>query len=378
MGNELIVRPEENLGWVAPRSFPEVKELGEWLIKQGILPESVKTGGQAATIVMAAMEIGLRPIEAFRHLYIVRGQLSMSTKLMVRLFRKAGHDYEIDEWSKEIVRGTLLLKNGKRYPHALTRKECDEAHWSQDWDKEKKAFVEKHTWKGMGKVMLMYRWLSTGIRAFAPECLDGMVTIDEASDAITPDDIEYDADLVDATGVTVLAQGCDTDSPTGRHTQQVSDRLPGNGRPPIAESTDAEYTEAEPTVILTGNEQRPHRPEILKAVIKDKIRTFTAERGDKDADNKLRGSVAGALGNLFARDNKTVATDKRHSLLSYLLGKTSTSELSDIECRVLLGWATDSIIEDGNRVYAPHPQAVEEARQVIEMLDAQAGQGRLL
>jgi len=221
MGNALIVRPEESVGWVAPRTFPEVKEMGEWLIKQGILPESVKTGGQAATIIMAGMEIGLRPIESFRHLYVVRGQPSMSTKLMVRLFRRAGHDYEIDEWTKDVVLGRLVLKNGKKYEHALTRAECDEAHWSHDWDKEKKAFVEKHTWKGMGKVMLMYRWLSTGIRAFAPECLDGMVTIDEAGDAITPDDVERDADMIE----------------TGAEPQATQ---------PEPEVAEAEYVEAEP------------------------------------------------------------------------------------------------------------------------------------
>lgn len=49
MGNALIVRPEESVGWVAPRTFPEVKEMGEWLIKQGILPESVKTAGRRPT-----------------------------------------------------------------------------------------------------------------------------------------------------------------------------------------------------------------------------------------------------------------------------------------------------------------------------------------
>jgi len=370
-GSDLIVRPEENLGWVAPRSFPEVKEMGEWLIKQNILPESVKTGGQAATIIMAGMEIGLRPIESFRHLYVVRGQPSMSTKLMVRLFRKAGHDYEIDEWTKDIVRGRLILRNGKRYEHELTRKECDAAHWSQDWDKEKKAFAEKHTWAGMGKVMIMYRWLSTGIRAFAPECLDGMVTIDEASDAITPDDVEYDADMIETTGVTVLSQDGDTDNPAGKHTQQITATEPG-GAGVLAGATDAEYTEqaSEPTVALTGNEQRPYSPEILKAVIAQKITDNTAKLGDKDATPEKQRTAVGAINKLmeqaFGKLEKDALDAARHDAMQYLLGKAHSSEWTDIECRVLLGWSQDPIVEDGNRIYAPHPDAIKEIKALVE------------
>ncbi len=352
MGNELMVRQQAQVGYVAPRSLADLKELGEFLISQGLAPENIKNGGQAALVIMAGMEIGLPPLYSLSHVYLVRGVPSLSTKVMVKLFRDAGHDYEIDEWTRDRVAGKIILKNGHICEHALTRAECDEAGWTGG----------KTTWKGAGgKTMLMYRWLSSGIRAFAPECLFGMMTPDEAEDAIPEDELDREATMP---RVTVEQPQASTPEPQEQE-----------------EPVEAEFTEAapEPTgYVLTGNETRPYAPEMLKAVIADKIAKYTAERGDRDATKQKRGATAGALNRLFDHDSETVATDKRHSLLIYLLDESSTNKLGDVECGVLLGWAQDWIEEDGARVPVPQPQAVEEARQVIEMLDAQAGQQRLL
>lgn len=363
MSNQLIVRPESQVGYV-PQGLDDLLRVGTLLVKSGLAPESVKTAEQAAIVMLKGMELGLKPLESFADVYVVRGQASLGTKLMMTLFRRAGHDFEIDEWTKDVVRGKFLLSNGRTYGHTLTRAECDEAHWSHDYDKERRVWVEKHTWKGMGKTMLMYRWQSTGIRAYCPEVLHGMVTTDEAEDAIPQAAIERDADMVEATGVTVIE--------TAPETVQLE---PEAAAPNVA---DAEYSEAEPepesepepAVTLTGNEQRPYSPEILKAVIWQKIKDNTAKLGDKDAIPERQRTAVGAINKLmeqaFGKLEKGALDAARHDAMHYLIGKPHCNGWTDIECRVLLGWSQDPIVEDGNRVYAPHPDAIREIKALVE------------
>ena len=49
------------------------------------LPEELKTKEQVAAVMMYGLELGLRPMTAIRHLYIVKGKVSPSAEVMAGL-----------------------------------------------------------------------------------------------------------------------------------------------------------------------------------------------------------------------------------------------------------------------------------------------------
>jgi len=173
MTNSLTIRP-------AVLSLAEIKERTALVLKSGLLPASVKTVEQAAVIALKGQELGIGMMQAFEEIYIVAGKPALGTKLLSALYLNAGHIYDIVERNTERVVIDFRRAGGKTYRHTLTMAEVHTARWNANWDREKKAWAEKPTWKSMPIIMLTYRALSTGIRVVAPECLYRMMTQDEA------------------------------------------------------------------------------------------------------------------------------------------------------------------------------------------------------
>lgn len=130
-------------------------------------------------------EIGLQPLQSFAHLYVVNGQVAMDTKLMYALYESRGHAVSLIESTDKQCSLTFHLRDGRKFDYTLTMAEAQAAHWHQNWNKEQNCWEDKPTWKSMPRIMLRYAAMRTGIRAYAPGCLFGMLTIDEAESTPT-------------------------------------------------------------------------------------------------------------------------------------------------------------------------------------------------
>lgn len=179
-------------------------ERAKQIVASGLLPASIKTPQQALIIMWKGREIGLKEMQSFAHLYVVNGQVAMDTKLMYALYESRGHTASLLESTAEKCTIKFHLRDGREFTYTLTMAEAQAAHWHQNWDKEKNTWVDKPTWKSMPRIMLRYATMRTGIRAYAPSCLFGMLTIDEA---------ESDNALADALDTQEIIEGSTREVP---------------------------------------------------------------------------------------------------------------------------------------------------------------------
>ena len=170
-------------GGLVPRNLVELMELAQMAIKSGLLPASIKTPEQAALIAIKGRELGITFMQSFESLFVVYGRVGMDTKLMASLLKRAGHEYRVIERTPARAVIDLYLK-GSLEPRRfeMTMEEAEAARWHMEYDKEKKEWRQKNTWRTMPARMLMYRCLSSAIRLLAPDCLFGMHTTDEIED----------------------------------------------------------------------------------------------------------------------------------------------------------------------------------------------------
>src|SRR5690242_14228047 len=76
---------------VAPAmSFSEVVAMGETLVKTGFMPQHIKTGGQAAAIIMTGQELGMKPMRAIRSLQLVKGKVVENADSQLARFKTDG------------------------------------------------------------------------------------------------------------------------------------------------------------------------------------------------------------------------------------------------------------------------------------------------
>ena len=212
--SELVKAPERALAPVEgtlPEVIEQFRAVAQGMSEARLLPARM-TPPQATMVMLKGAELGLKPMQALADLYVVNGQVAMGTKTMCALYRSAGHSYTIDVTTAQECAVTFRLRNGNELSYTMTMDEVTHAKWDQAYDKEQKVWNMKPTWRAMPRVMLRYACLRTGIRAFAPEVLAGMiVVVEEAGGAETGAVLgePLDEDTVDSTARDV------TDEPLG-------------------------------------------------------------------------------------------------------------------------------------------------------------------
>ena len=185
MADQLVPQAERAVTRPAPqvKTLDELKEVAIACQRSGILPQGT-TPEMAMIVMLKGQELGLRPMQSLGHIYVVHGNAALDTKLMVALYKSAGHSYKVIERTEKQVKIKFMLADGREYEHTLTMAEAQKA----GWDRDNKGV--KHTWAKMPLVMLTYRAMATGIRVCAPEVLMGSILKDEALDLAAPNDPE--------------------------------------------------------------------------------------------------------------------------------------------------------------------------------------------
>jgi len=171
--------------------------------------------------------------------------------------------------------------------------------------------------------------------------------------------------------------------------------LPGNGfallpsttpepEPPHEdheEIDDGEYTDDEDTDDLPGQPSmetepapaekkpapvRPYDPETVRDGIAKKV----ANKGTVTASEKQIQLLASQLDTCFAGENDS--TGKRHTVVKYLIGKTSLKDATGAEIVALLDWVKPT--QDDGGAYTPNPMSVKEAHAILTQAYRDAGQ----
>lgn len=170
-----------------PDSFEEMFQLAQVFVKSGLLPQSVKTAETALAIMLAGREMGLPPMQSFRGLYVVNGQVTMSAQHMAAKLIEAGVVYIIREMTADACEIEFRRSNGMHLAYRYTMEDAKTAQ-----------LTDKDNWKKFAKDMLYNRCMALGARKVAPDVLAGMYTPDEIAGASLSIDDEI-GEIIDVT-----------------------------------------------------------------------------------------------------------------------------------------------------------------------------------
>ena len=207
MGNEVAVRQNDAIA--RPESFEGLMQMADTLVKSGFLPSAIKTAAQAAAIMVAGREIGLSGMQSFRELYVVNGQVGMSTRLIVSFFKSYGGRYLFLERTPQTCTVRLIGPLGDEHDHTMTRQEADQMGITKEKNKETNQLQEKFNWRANPAGMLSNNTIKAAIRLWFPDCLLAALGPMQMPDADT-----VDAQVVEATVVEESSNGDSHAGPT--------------------------------------------------------------------------------------------------------------------------------------------------------------------
>lgn len=172
-------------GYLGP-DMESAGRLAKALVGTGLAPSGM-TAGQAFYVMLAGAELGLRgPIEALRHVVVIKGKPSISAELMRSMMLQAGCKLD---WLRTDATGATLK---------ITRPDGSSGTFTfDDKDAQRAGLINNNTWKQYPNAMYQARVTSLAARAFCPDMLRGAsYTPEELGVKATVSgegEIEYDA-----------------------------------------------------------------------------------------------------------------------------------------------------------------------------------------
>lgn len=98
--------------------FPSIVKLSEYISETEFVPDAMRRRPAAvAAAILTGRELGLPPMVALRHLYIIKGKVGQSAELMRALIQRAGHEINYVETSD-----TRCVVTGRRKDEQETTK----------------------------------------------------------------------------------------------------------------------------------------------------------------------------------------------------------------------------------------------------------------
>lgn len=156
--NALKVIPDNEWG--------QLKEIATFAFKSKMIPSSIDTFEKAMIIALKGRELGLQPMIAFSHIFVINGKPTLSAEIMLASIYEKYPDAEI--MLVESTDNRCVLKAKRPKETAFTEFVWDMARAAQ------LGLTGKDNWKKQPKTMLWWRCISEMKRAKFPEVLMGI------------------------------------------------------------------------------------------------------------------------------------------------------------------------------------------------------------
>jgi hypothetical protein len=139
------------------QQFNALIRFGDQLVKTQFLPTSIKTGQQAAAIILTGRELGLPPMQALRLISVINGKPTLAAELQLGMFvRRGGHAKWIESTNEKAVLH-LTAPNGDEHTETFTIEDAKRA-----------GLTSKQVWSQYPKMMLRARCSTGALRAIDP------------------------------------------------------------------------------------------------------------------------------------------------------------------------------------------------------------------
>ncbi len=179
---------------IVPRSLDEVMTVGKVLAASGFFRDSASQA-QAVAKIIAGQELGFGPMASMTGIYIVNGRVTLSANLMAAAIKRSGkYDYRVEKLNDEECCIKFFQRVDGKWEEigtsAITMKDAVAKGWHQEWDKDKREWREKATWKKYPANMLFARCISNGQKWYCPDIAGGPLYTPDEFDLPTNEDGE--------------------------------------------------------------------------------------------------------------------------------------------------------------------------------------------
>jgi hypothetical protein len=151
------------------------------LVQSGMLPGHIRTAPQFLAIVVRGRELGLAPMEAISHLFLVNGKVSLDvqTQLGIIYRRLPGARVEVLESTAKVARVAASRPGRNPIEYSFTVEEATQAQ-----------LMGKPIWRQYTKIMLLWRAIAQAARTEFPDVLAGVYAPGELPQDARPIEIE--------------------------------------------------------------------------------------------------------------------------------------------------------------------------------------------
>lgn len=243
----------------------------------GMVPDSIKTQAQAAAVMLAGWEVGIRPMTALRHVYLVNGKTNLEARAMMGVVRAADPaiTFDVPEYTHEAV---TIRMHRPGQPNAV------EVRYTLADAKASGQYERNPTWKKYTRDMLYAAAAARVCRIGAPDlinAIDSRLPTVNGTEAMMVESGAKDAHIIEAT-VTEIPRAAYNDGDSGAIPAEVAAHdTPTNFRPLIRDllkrmkaETDAEFFS---TYLDTLRGQYPHAHNDADQLVPSKLTNEEAE-----------------------------------------------------------------------------------------------------
>lgn len=156
-------------------TFGEIVSMGDTLVKTGFMPEHIKTGGQAAAIIMTGQELGMKPMRAIRSLQLVKGKVVENADSQLARFKSDGGRAKFLQLNERVAELYLVHPNGDEHTETFTIEDAEHAGLLKPSRNGEPSMYVKFP-----KPMLRSRAITNGLKSIGWEGGTGTYDPDEA------------------------------------------------------------------------------------------------------------------------------------------------------------------------------------------------------
>jgi hypothetical protein len=149
--------------------FATLMRMGNELVATGFLPQHIRTGGQAAAIIMTGRELGMDPMRSLRSLSMVKGKVIEDASSQLSRFKVDGGRAQFTTLDDETAELHLTHPNGDKHVEIYTIAMARTA-----------GLAGGDTWRKHTQAMLRSRAITAGLKSLGWEGGTGVYSPDEA------------------------------------------------------------------------------------------------------------------------------------------------------------------------------------------------------
>jgi hypothetical protein len=172
MGNEIQIRPVNDLSLFGMQSMADMIVKADIMIKSGFLPKAYNKPEAVIMACTIGAELGFSPMQALNVINVIEGKPTLSVNACLALVQKSGGFVETLELSETACKIRVSRPGRPEHIEEFTLVDASRA-----------GLTGKQNWVKMPKNMLYARAASNGIRRVYADVLSGLYTTEEMQDA---------------------------------------------------------------------------------------------------------------------------------------------------------------------------------------------------